>query len=147
MIWLLRHADAADGHPDEARPLTEKGERQARVAGRALARLDVRLDACLSSPRVRALDTARLACEPLGLTPTVADELDGDPFDAERLAAGLGQVLLVGHNPSMQQAVHDLTGARTRFKKAAVAVVSDGELLALLGPRELAAIAGVGAGP
>lgn len=144
MIWLLRHADAADGHPDEARPLTNKGQRQARIAGRALAQLDVRLGACLTSPRVRALDTARLACDSLGCTPTVVEELDGGPFDAERLAAGLGDVLLVGHNPSMQQAVHDLTGARTRFKKAALAAISDRELVALLGPRELAAIAGGG---
>lgn len=144
MVWLLRHAEAADGQPDEARPLTDKGERQAVLAGRALARLGVKLDVCLTSPRVRALDTARLACESLHLEPKVSAALDGGPFDVERLAAGLGQVLLVGHNPSMAQALHELTGARTRFKKGAVAVVSERELVALLGPRELAAIAGDG---
>ncbi len=142
MIWLLRHADAAPGQPDEARPLTRKGERQARAAGLALARLGVRLDACLTSPRVRALETARLACEPLGLSPIVTPELDGDPFEAELLAAGLGEVLLIGHNPSMQQSLHDLTGARARLRKGAVAAVAERELELLLGPAELAAIAG-----
>ncbi|HLH64224.1 MAG TPA: phosphoglycerate mutase family protein [Solirubrobacteraceae bacterium] len=142
MIWLLRHADAAPGEPDEARPLTAKGERQARAAGLALARLGVRLDACLTSPRVRALETARLACEPIGLSPAVTRELDGGPFDAQRLAAGLGDVLLVGHNPSMQQALRDLTGARTRLRKGALAAVAERELELLLGPAELAAVAG-----
>ena len=39
MIWLLRHGEAADGDPDEQRPLTELGEKQARAAGVALAKL------------------------------------------------------------------------------------------------------------
>ena len=51
VIWLLRHADAEDAAADDAsRRLTEKGERQSRVAGRALAKLDVHLDACLLEP-------------------------------------------------------------------------------------------------
>ena len=79
MIWLLRHADAEDpdGRPDAERPLTEKGRAQARAAGEALAALGVPLDACLASPRVRARDTALLACEPLGLEVQIAPELDG----------------------------------------------------------------------
>ena len=100
MLWLLRHGDAADGSPDAERPLTEKGERQARDAGRALARLGVRVEACLTSPKVRAAETARLACEPLGIEPKLEPKLAGGPFDAEALAAGLGDnVLLVGHDP------------------------------------------------
>ena len=66
MIWLLRHGEAEDGSPDAERKLTEKGERQSRVAGLALKKLGVGLDACLSSPKVRAADTAKLACEELG---------------------------------------------------------------------------------
>lgn len=144
MIWLLRHADAEDpdGRPDAERPLTEKGRAQARAAGLALAVLDVRLDACLSSPRVRARDTARLACEPLGLEVQIAPELDGGQFDPHRVAAGFGEhVLLVGHNPDVAQAVHDCTGARVRMKKGALAGMDDGELVVFLRPRELAAIA------
>ena len=69
MIWLLRHGEAAEGSPDSERPLTAKGEEQSRAAGLALAALGVKLDACLTSPKVRAYETARLACEPLGLEP------------------------------------------------------------------------------
>ena len=69
MLWLLRHGDAADGSPDAERPLTKKGERQSRAAGRALKRLGVEMDACLTSPKVRAADTSKLACEALGIEP------------------------------------------------------------------------------
>jgi phosphohistidine phosphatase len=142
MLWLLRHADAADGEPDAARPLTDKGRRQASAVGAALATLGVHLDACLASPRVRALETATLTCEPLGVDVHVTPELSGGTFDALALASGFGEhVLLVGHNPDMAQAVYDLTGARVRMRKAALAAIEDGELLAFLGPRELAAIA------
>ena len=54
MLWLLRHGDAADGSPDAERPLTKKGEKQARRAGDALKALGVPMDACLTSPKVRA---------------------------------------------------------------------------------------------
>jgi phosphohistidine phosphatase len=145
MLWLLRHADAADAHEGEAdaeRPLTEKGRLQARVAGAALGILGVKLDACLASPRIRALDTAMLACEQLGVDVHVTPELDGGPFDAEHVAAGYGEhVLLVGHNPDIARAVHDLTGARVRMKKGALAAIDRGELLVFLRPAELAAIA------
>jgi phosphohistidine phosphatase len=143
VLWLLRHGDAADGSPDAERPLTGKGERQARDSGRALARLGVKLDACLTSPKVRAAETARLACEPLGIEPQHEPKLAGGPFDAEALAAGLGDnVLLVGHDPDFSMAVHALTGAQVRMKKGGLAGVEKGELMVLLRPKESAAIAG-----
>jgi phosphohistidine phosphatase len=144
MLWLLRHADAEDpdGRPDAERPLTEKGRAQARAAGAALAALGVPLDACLASPRVRARETALLACEALGLAVQIAPELDGGRFDPERVAAGFGEhVLLVAHNPDVAQAVLDCTGARVRMKKGALAGIADGELHVFLRPAELAAIA------
>ena len=142
MLWLLRHGDAADGSPDAERPLTKKGERQARAAGRALAALGVKLDACMTSPKVRAARTARLACEPLGIEPQLEPKLAGGPFDAEALAAGLGDnVLFVGHDPDFSMAVHALTGAQVRMKKGGLAGVEKGELTVLLRPAELAAIA------
>ena len=141
MIWLLRHGDAADGSPDAERPLTEKGERQARWAGEALKNLGVKIDACLSSPKVRAAETARLACEPLGVEVQLEPKLAGGPFHAEELAAGLGDVLLVGHDPDFSSAVHGMTGAQVRMKKGGMAAVDTGELMALLRPAELEAIA------
>jgi phosphohistidine phosphatase len=142
MIWLLRHGEAADGSPDAERPLTEKGERQARAAGQALKALGVEVSACLSSPKVRAADTARLACEALGIDVQLEPKLAGGPIEAEQLAAGLGDdVLLVGHDPDFSMAVHTLTGAQVRMKKGGIAGVDRGELIVMLRPRELEAIA------
>jgi phosphohistidine phosphatase len=142
MIWLLRHGDAEDGSPDSERPLTEKGREQARAVGAALKALGVEIDACLTSPKVRAADTARLACEPLGVEPELEPKLAGGPFDADALAAGLGdEVLLVGHDPDFSMAVHALTGAQVRMKKGGLAGVEKGELMVLLRPRELKRIA------
>jgi phosphohistidine phosphatase len=142
MIWLLRHGDAADGSPDAERPLTDKGREQSRAAGVALKRLGVELDACLTSPKVRAAETARIASEALGgPEPIVEPRLSGGPFDAELLVAGLGDdVLLVGHDPDFSSAVHSLTGAQVRMKKGGLAGVDRGELMLLMRPRELKAI-------
>jgi len=142
MIWLLRHAEAEDGSPDAARRLTPKGEKQARTAGKALKALGVELDLCVTSPRVRAEQTARLACEPLEVEVSVDDRLSGGPFDADELAAGLDNVLLVGHDPDFSMAVHELTGAQVRMKKGGLAGIDRGELKVLLRPSELSAMAG-----
>lgn len=144
MLWILRHADAEDarGRPDAERPLTDKGRGQARAVGAALKALGVQLDACLASPRVRALETATLACEQLGVDVHVTPELSGGSFDAVALAAGFGaHVLLVGHNPDVAQAVLDLTGARVHMRKAALAGIEERELEVFLRPVDMAAIA------
>ena len=142
MLWLLRHGDAVKGSPDAQRPLTDKGRAQSSAAGEALAALGVELDACLTSPKVRAADTARIACEQLGdVEPQLEPKLAGGPFDAEALAAGLGDdVLLVGHDPDFSAAVHSLTGGQVRMKKGGLAGIDRGELIVLMRPRELKAI-------
>jgi phosphohistidine phosphatase len=68
--------------------------------------------------------------------------LAGGAFDAEALVAGLGDVLLVGHDPDFSQVVSDLTGARTQLKKGGVAGIDGNELKVLMRPDELAAISG-----
>jgi phosphohistidine phosphatase len=142
MIWLLRHGDAEDSPPggeggDGARRLTVQGEQQAVAAGRALARVQAKIETCLSSPKARALDSARLACAELGLEPEVADELAGGDFDPEQLAAGRGETLLVGHEPDFSRAIGAATGARVKLKKGGLAALDGGRLLALLRPAEL----------
>jgi phosphohistidine phosphatase len=144
MLWLLRHAEAADGFPDDDRPLTERGIRQAEAAGRALERLGTHIDACLTSPKLRARQTAELACAPLGVEVTVEPRLSGEPFDALDLAAGLGDVLIVGHDPSFSLTLHTLTGAQARMRKGGLAGVAKGELVTLLRPAEIGAIAAAG---
>ena len=138
MIYLLRHGDAEDGDGDDAaRRLTAKGERQARAAGAALARLGAGIDACLASPKVRAAETARLACEALAAAPETAEELRGGSFDSLALAAGRGDVLLVGHEPDFSGEVARLTGARVKMRKGGLAIVDGNTLVALLRPTDL----------
>ncbi|MFL5868457.1 MAG: SixA phosphatase family protein [Thermoleophilaceae bacterium] len=143
MIWLLRHGHAEDGVPDAERPLSERGEAQSRDAGAALAALGIALDACVSSPKVRAADTARIVCEELGgIEVQLDDRLGGGPFDPSELAADYGEdVLLVGHDPDFSAAVHSATGAQVRMKKGGLAGIAKGELVLLLRPSELSAIA------
>jgi phosphohistidine phosphatase len=151
-LWLLRHGEAVphDSKPDADRELTPRGERQATTAGEALARLGVEFAACYTSPKVRARDTARLACQALNVEPTEAESL-ANGFDRDDALELLhahdadDRVLVVGHEPSFSQVVFDFTGGRVDFKKGGVAAVrverTGGELLVLARPRELEAIA------
>ncbi len=142
MIYLLRHGDAEDGNGDDgARRLTAKGEGQAEAAGRALAALGVEIETCLTSPKVRAAETARLACRALALEPEIAEGLRGGPFDSLGLSAGRGNVLLVGHEPDFSAEVARLTGANAKLRKGGLAIVDGGALIALFRPKDLAAIA------
>lgn len=139
---MLRHAEAEDGAPDAERRLTKKGEGQSRAAGAALKRLGVRLDACVSSPKARAFETARLVCEHLGVEVTTDERLAGGPFDPHEVVAGLGeQVMLVGHEPDFSLALHRMTGAQVRMRKAGLAAADRGELKVLLRPTDLQALA------
>jgi len=143
MIWFLRHGDAEDQAQDDAsRRLTERGEHQSRTAGRALAALGAKVDVCLTSPKARALDTARLACRELGVDVEETPGLRGGDFDPEALVSGRGDVLLVGHEPDFSRAIQATTGAHVKLKKGGVAAVEDGTLITLLRPTELRAIAG-----
>jgi len=141
-LWLLRHGEAeSEASDDAARELTERGERQSRAAGRALAALGMDFGAVYTSPKVRALRTAHLACEPLGLEPVVHKALrEGfELADARELllAHPEQRVLVVGHDPDLTRVVSDMTGARVHFRKGGVAGVCERELIALLRPREL----------
>jgi phosphohistidine phosphatase len=145
LIYLLRHGEAEDAAADDAaRRLTEKGERQARDAGLALKALGVGIDACLASPKVRARETARIACDALGTGVEVeeTEALRGGAFDALELVAGRGDVLLVGHEPDFSAEVGRLTGAKVSLKKGGIAVVDGSTLVALWRPKEIRRIAG-----
>jgi phosphohistidine phosphatase len=144
VIWLLRHGDAEDGEgkPDPERELTKKGERQARAAGRALKELGVKLDVCLTSPKVRARQTAELACKELGAKVEDDKRLAGGDFDPLELAAGRGELMMVGHEPDFSGAVALATGSRVKMKKGGLAAIDDHVLHALYRPKDLSAIAG-----
>jgi phosphohistidine phosphatase len=148
-LWLLRHGDAVphDSKPDDERELTEKGRRQSELAGVALARLGLEFAACYASPKVRAVETAQLACASLNLTPVEVASIAGeferrDALELLYAHADEDRVLVVGHEPTFSMVVHDFTGARVDFKKGGVAGLrTTGELLVLLRPREIEAIA------
>jgi phosphohistidine phosphatase len=150
-LWILRHGEAEphDAAPDADRQLTDRGREQSRSAGRALAALKLEFQLAFTSPKVRARDTASLACEALGIEPIehapLASGFDGN--DALELMSASGpdqRVLVVGHDPDFSQVVYDLTGARIDFKKGGIAAVrldgTRGELIVLLRPRELSRI-------
>jgi phosphohistidine phosphatase SixA len=142
VIYLLRHGEAERGKGDDAaRRLTAKGERQSEVAGLAMAKLGVEIDACLTSPKVRAADTAQLACRALGVEPEIVAELSGGGFDSTALVGGHAEVMLVGHEPDFSNEIARLTGASAKLKKGGLAIVERNTLLALLRPHDLAAIA------
>jgi len=151
-LWLLRHGDAEPhgARHDADRRLTAKGEKQARAAGEALARLGLEFAAVYTSPRVRARDTAHLAAKPLKADPVIHQPLSAgfDGGAARTLLAGQGddaRVLIVGHEPDFSQTVYDLTGGRIDLKKGGVAAVrvdgTRGELFDLLRPKVLEEIA------
>jgi phosphohistidine phosphatase len=151
-LWLLRHGEAVphDSKPDHERELTPRGRAQAEVAGAALAKLGLEFAACYTSPKVRALETAQLACRSLKIEPAIALSVAGhfDRDDALELLLAHGsddRVVVVGHEPTFSQVVYDFTGGRVDFKKGGVAALraerNGGELLVLLRPRELEAIA------
>ena len=142
MIWLLRHGEAEDDAVDDAsRKLTEKGRRQAENAGKALAALGAELDACLTSPKVRARDTAEVACRELGIEAEETDALRGGEFDIAAVTAGRGNVLLVGHEPDFHRAIRAATGGLVRLKKGGLAAVDGNEIHLLLRPADLKRIA------
>jgi phosphohistidine phosphatase len=119
-LYLLRHSHAGDPQkwhgPDTARPLSEKGRLQAERLGLFLAENGFAPDVIASSPRVRALETARLVATALEQPVVVRDEL-GEPLDLEALDALLEAIgspfrpVLVGHDPDFSTLAAELTGA------------------------------------
>jgi phosphohistidine phosphatase len=123
-LVLVRHAESAPGTPDELRTLTPEGQEQARALGERLRAEGIRPDAVLTSPLLRARQTA----EALGF---------GKPEEDERLAPGATSetvreaiegrgdtVVVVGHQPDCGQVAASLTGGEEpRFRPAGVAVI------------------------
>jgi phosphohistidine phosphatase len=112
-LYLVRHAEAAGGEPDELRPLTPTGREQARSLGERLRDSGVRPDAILTSPLLRARETAALLGRELGLD-AVPDERLAPGATADAVAsavAGRGEtVIAVGHQPDCSRIAGALTG-------------------------------------
>lgn len=138
-LFFVRHGVAEDVAPsglDADRRLTPEGIREVEVVAACLAALDLRLDAILSSPLVRARQTAEIVAKALGMRDrlSIASELaHGFGIDAlQRLLASEGEarrVMLVGHEPTLSETIRQLVGGGTiHMGKAACAVVKAGKL-------------------
>lgn len=120
LLHLLRHAHAGDWStwegPDTARPLTDKGRAQSERLGRFLAGLRFTPEIIISSPRLRAAQTAEIVARALGVSLEIDDRL-GEPLDLATLEALLDdhgspeRPVLVGHDPDFSELVAVLCGA------------------------------------
>jgi len=123
-LILVRHAEAAPGSPDEARALTPEGREAARRVAQSLGPEHV--DAVLTSPLVRACETAAPIAEAAGVEVEADERLaPGATADDIRAAvAGRGDtVVVVGHQPDCGEAVLALTGREISFPPGGVAEV------------------------
>lgn len=132
-LYLIRHAIAAergDAWPDDSkRPLTDDGMTRMRKAARGLARIDVTIDVILTSPLVRARQTADIvaaALEPRPSIVTLESLAPGATYaalvgDLEKHARK-SRLALVGHEPGIGELAARLVGSRhaIEFKKGAV---------------------------
>ena len=126
-MFLVRHAEAAPGEPDELRRLTPRGRDQARGLGRRLARDGVRADAVLSSPLLRARETAEAIAKEVGANSEADDRL-GPGCTAEALRDAVRErgetVVTVGHQPDCGRIAAALMGgAEPPFPAAGVVEV------------------------
>ena len=132
-LGLLRHAHAGDpeswDRPDELRPLSEKGRQQAERLGRLLATAGFVPDAVLTSPHVRARETAELVADRLGVSVRIdarlATYLDLATVDAILDEAGMPlRPILVGHDPDFSDLLASLTASPgLRMRKGAFALL------------------------
>ena len=123
-LFVVRHAKAAPGEPDAQRPLTEAGQAAAKALGERLA--GEGLDAVISSPLVRARQTAEAIASAAGLTVQTDDRLaPGATEESVRAAVeGRGEtVVTVGHQPDCGEIVLALTGYQPAFPPGGVAEV------------------------
>ena len=112
-LYLVRHAEAVDGEPDELRPLTAEGRRAARTLGERLAADGIQPDAILTSPLLRARETGAELARPVGVEPEPDERLaPGATAESVRAAASeRGEtIVVIGHQPDCGRVAAELTG-------------------------------------
>ncbi len=154
--YFLRHGIAVE--PDEwkgrdfDRPLTREGIERMQREARAIADLTLELDAIVTSPLLRARQTAEIVASQLKLRDEIVEDVRlAGGFDARRLSEILDDhdkadaIMLVGHEPTMSAAIGRSIGdASIELKKAALAGVvfadasaTRGTLICLIPPKVL----------
>jgi phosphohistidine phosphatase len=131
-LAVLRHAKSAwpDGVADLARPLADRGRRDAPVAGRWLREHVAGIEAVVCSPAARTQQTWELVAAELGGPPSF--RLDRRIYDAtvhsllavvRGLPAEAGTALLIGHDPGLSALVFELSGTEFPMKTSSVALL------------------------
>lgn len=155
-LYFLRHGIAADTSPDgndASRALTKEGISKMREVARGLRGLNLHLDVLLSSPLVRAHETAQIVARELKISLQLADELSSG-CDLPQLFSLLGEhriaerVMLVGHEPDFSSMIAELTGGSSvLMKKGGLARVDTerleagaGTLVWLMPPRVMRSV-------
>jgi phosphohistidine phosphatase len=160
-ILIMRHGKSSKDDPsleDQDRPLNKRGEKDAPRMGELLHKENLVPEAILSSPAKRAKDTAAAAAKTskfegeIQLVPGFYNASPDAFWQAlSSLPDSVQQVMLVGHNPDLEELLQNLTGEMVRMSTAAIALVemplehwSDfepgltGKLVKVWRPKELA---------
>jgi phosphohistidine phosphatase len=126
LLFLVRHAHAEKGEPDELRPLSERGREEARALATQLAAHATPPALVLTSPLLRARQTAEQISQAAGVELRV-DERLAPGLTAEVLRNALdGQedpVAVVGHQPDFSEVAFELTGEDPGFPTGGVAEI------------------------
>jgi phosphohistidine phosphatase len=161
-LYVIRHAIAQqlgrkNDFMDERRALTSEGRERMREAARGLRRLEVEIDLILTSPLVRAVETAEIVAAQLGLskkeirqTDNLAPGAETDKLFTEiKRDAGAESIALIGHQPDLGEIISKIVqgsdGLSVALKKGSVCCISvtetvpqiRGRLSWLLGPKHL----------
>ena len=147
-LYLLRHAKSSwetSGLADFDRPLNDRGKATAPFVGQLMRSNEFIPELVLSSPAIRARETARLVKEAAGLAAEVEHKeriYEASPRTLLNIAASIddrfASAMIVGHNPGMEGFVRLLTGKQEDMPTAALAVID----LDILGWEQLSAASG-----
>jgi phosphohistidine phosphatase len=127
LLFLVRHAHAEKGDPDDLRPLSERGRDEARAVATQLAEHDTPPTLVLTSPLLRARQTAEPIAQATGAELRV-DERLAPGLTPDELLATLdekrGPVAVVGHQPDFSEIAFALTGSDPGFPTGGVAEIA-----------------------
>ena len=123
-LFLVRHAEAAPGEPDDLRPLTPVGRDTARELGTRLA--VEQPEAVLTSPLLRARETAAAIAGATGAELRIDERLAPGATASgvlEAVAGAGGTVVTVGHQPDCSEIAYALGAATVDFPPAGTATI------------------------
>jgi phosphohistidine phosphatase len=148
-VYLIRHAAAQplgqkNDFTDEKRTLTAEGRERMREAAKGLRKIDVEFDLILTSPLVRAVETAEIIAAALGYDKKLIEQITAlaPGGSHEKLISnikshsGAESIALVGHQPDLGQFASRITGCGSEFgvdlKKGSVCCINVAETVPAL---------------